>query len=185
MVNNKLKNAILFFLNKREIKNLGTTKLAKLLYYADFGFYSKYHKSITGESYIKRDFGPLPQNFYNILENLSESNKVRPKKKKVFSFDISYYIPLEKPNMKLFSQEELNELKKTAKKYKNETANELTALSHKEVPWLFTKNLGEKIDYSFAYQVDTKAEVENFDKNRKFINSLINIMKKECPKIMK
>lgn len=48
----KAKQVILYFLNK--CGNMSQEKLELLLYFADFDFYEKYGKSITGMTYIKK-----------------------------------------------------------------------------------------------------------------------------------
>lgn len=43
------------------------TKLMKLLWYTDFLMYKKYKKSISGISYLKYKYGPVPKKFNSML----------------------------------------------------------------------------------------------------------------------
>ncbi len=49
---------------------LGSTKLNKVLYYSDFGFYFKSGKAITWETYIKQQHGPTARDILGIEEEL-------------------------------------------------------------------------------------------------------------------
>jgi transcriptional regulator with XRE-family HTH domain len=51
----KFKQVFLYILNKCAQKpNVGKTVINKLLYFADFNYYEKYWKNITGVNYLKK-----------------------------------------------------------------------------------------------------------------------------------
>ena len=54
----------------------GKVKLAKILYYADFASYRDYGQPVTGASYKKLQFGPVPSDFLDILDEMLESRKI-------------------------------------------------------------------------------------------------------------
>ena len=54
---------------------LGATKLNKILWRSDFGAYLHTGKPITGEVYIKHQFGPVPQHINEILRELRDVDK--------------------------------------------------------------------------------------------------------------
>ena len=50
----KQKNALLYFIGHTNNSKLGKTKLLKLLYFLDFGFFEKHDRSVTGDVYRKQ-----------------------------------------------------------------------------------------------------------------------------------
>ena len=52
------------------------TKLAKLLYLSDFGFYHDYGSSISGANYIHRQYGPVAENFLELIDSFWLSGKI-------------------------------------------------------------------------------------------------------------
>ena len=65
----KYKNAILFF--SERVSHIGKTKLNKFLYFMDFDHYEKYGESITGDTYINNDLGPVPSHVDDILDEMT------------------------------------------------------------------------------------------------------------------
>ena len=59
----KIVNGIKYFV--KHTKNVGRTKLFKLLYFWDFCFFKKYGMSITCYDYYTYPFGPVPKKIYN------------------------------------------------------------------------------------------------------------------------
>jgi len=64
----KYKNVVLFFAKRVRNGTLGKLKMMKLLYFLDFDFFEKYGKSVTGDSYLRFENGPVPQNAEKILK---------------------------------------------------------------------------------------------------------------------
>lgn len=60
-------NALLFTLSKLGGKS-DMHKLCKILYFADQRHLSKYGRSITGDTYIAMQYGPVPSNVDDILK---------------------------------------------------------------------------------------------------------------------
>ena len=64
----KYKQTILFLVNSDANNDrLGKVKLFKLLYYIDFDHYQEYDASITGDTYYKRQYGPVGINANDLL----------------------------------------------------------------------------------------------------------------------
>ena len=58
----KFRNVILYILERCAGKpNVGETVLYKLLYFADFNHYELYEEHLTGASYRKLPYGPVPK----------------------------------------------------------------------------------------------------------------------------
>lgn len=69
----KLLNLIIFFSNKYVLK----TKLMKLLWYADFLMFKNEGKSISGISYVRLPYGPVPKSHDLLLGTMQSINAIR------------------------------------------------------------------------------------------------------------
>ncbi|MEA3295687.1 MAG: Panacea domain-containing protein, partial [Patescibacteria group bacterium] len=147
----KFVNMILFF--AVNIKRLFKTKLMKLLFYSDFVNFRNNTLSITGLKYVKNYYGPTPIKYELLLGELFEKyityqvEYVKTSKDNVEEYE--FIKPLEKPSMDIFSQEEINSMKKVLNTFKNLTSEEITQFSHEEEAWTKPKNK-EIISYEYA-----------------------------------
>ena len=62
-IEQKILNGIKYFV--KTTKNVGRTKLFKLLYFWDFLNFKRYGKSVTGYDYYTFPFGPVPKVLYD------------------------------------------------------------------------------------------------------------------------
>lgn len=158
MSNKKLDNAILYF--SQEVKFNCKKKLAKLLYFLDFTNYEATSKPLTGLKYQKYTYGPIPYNFYKVLEDMQERELIRLEEKKLPCGSIPVDIVAKvKPDLSVFSKSEMNFLSAIAEKYKNLTAGELEKIAKEEPPYLMV-NHKEEIPYHLAFYRNTFGEMD-------------------------
>lgn len=148
----KYEQAIIYLCFKlgREIR--GKKKLAKLLYFADFDFFEKNQKSITGDSYKALPMGPFPISLDAIAKKMA--------KEKILSIENvgerEGYIPTEvykcasDPDLSVFTEEEIKMLDRIVKKYGNLNGKQLEDLTHAEAPYLGTEPK-KIIPYELSY----------------------------------
>lgn len=148
----KYENAVLYLCQKLNGEIRGKKKLAKLLYFADFDFYEKYARSITGDVYRALPMGPFPISLEDITTHLSQENSIE-----VVSIDNGgTYNPTEvyraksKPNLSALTKEEKLMLDRVATKYGHLNGKQLEELSHAEAPYIGT-GLSEEIPYELTY----------------------------------
>jgi uncharacterized phage-associated protein len=147
----KYKNVILFFANKIQNGTLGKLKLMKLLYFLDFDFFEKYHKSVTGDEYLRFEKGPIPKTANKILEKMNGKDvKISNVKMPKGYIDKQLIQPLKNFDINLFTKEELLMMEEVADKWEKFTGTEMKNASHGEAPWIATKP-NEVIDYNLAY----------------------------------
>jgi len=147
----KYKNAILFFAKKVQNGTLGKLKLMKLLYYLDFDFFEKYGRSVTGDEYLRFEYGPVPHMGEKILKQMS-GKEIRITKRKIAD-GINDQIHIEAVkdfDVNVFTKEELLMLEEISVKWEKFTGTEMKNASHGEAPWIATKPDGI-IDYNLAY----------------------------------
>jgi uncharacterized phage-associated protein len=155
----KVANAIKFFKEKK-VKNLGKTKLMKLLFFADKEHLSRYGIPIFYDKYFKLPHGPVPSLTLNIIDSLNEGEnfdlmeytEVLKEHISIKEVNKNGYIfndfEIKKPfNDEVFSKSELEVLELIANKYKDITASKISELSHL-LPEYKNTPLSEIIDYS-------------------------------------
>lgn len=144
----KIFNMILFFADKNILK----TQLLKEMFYADFLFYKSTCKSITGLEYCKLPFGPVPDQYENILSLGIKDNLIDYDceiKKEYECYKIS---AKEKFDKKIFNKEELKILNVVKNKFKDFNSKDIVNFSHQEKAFLETEYLN-KISYDLAFDI--------------------------------
>ena len=152
----KYKHMILSFLRMNLSKDgkVPKTKLAKLLYLADFAWFYEHLESMSGMQYRKMTYGPVPDNFFRALDELEESGKIiiehkNPDGKEMFLISESDSNKNEKT--KTLSKEEGILMKKIAEKWKNKSTNDIVNFTHNQFPFLFARD-NEIISYDIFTQ---------------------------------
>lgn len=147
----KYKNAILFFAKKIQNGTLGKLKLMKLLYFLDFDFFEKYGRSVTGDEYLRFEYGPVPRMGEKILKKMSGNEIKITKRKMALGLNDQMHIEALKDfDINVFAKEELLMLEEVADKWEKFVGAEMKNASHGEAPWIATKPNGV-IDYNLAY----------------------------------
>lgn len=154
----KYENAILYFAKYLTPRQLGKTKLAKLLYYLDFISYRDNGKPVTGALYYKQEYGPLAQDLTEVIGDLVAKNKLEVNRVIVEDSDRQkdQFRALVEPNEKVFDAYEQGLLRKLVSTYGDLPTEAIVAKSHLEAPWVRAKN-GAALDYKFA------SDIEDFD----------------------
>ncbi len=148
---NKVENLILYILKKA--KNVGKTKLNKLLFYCDFKYFKEYTVSITGATYIHLPLGPVPDNYEIIINYLINSKKITSEEKIYHSFlkNVSgeIYTPLKESDLSLFNNNEIKVIDSIISDPGNLSAVQIKNKSHNEEGYNKT-NQSELISYKYA-----------------------------------
>ena len=143
----KMANAVLFFL--AHAQKVGKTKLAKLLYFADFGHYAEHGRSITGEMYVKYQHGPFPSRMEFILKKMRSDGVLEWETRPIVDYQ-GYCFDVKTPcDETVFTPEELATLRAVVDKWRDATAGEVEEASHKCTPWMAADDLAY-LDYSLA-----------------------------------
>ena len=143
---NKFDALVLYICNQcSECRDqLGKTKLNKVLWNSDKYYYAMTGKSITGETYIKRQFGPVSKRIESALQRLKESGKLHIGKMEFFGNEKYEYIPLVPPEQRLFSEDELDVVNAVIRRICFEsTASQASEESHTQAWEIAT--IGEEI----------------------------------------
>lgn len=148
---NKFKNILLYILERCAGKsNVGETVLYKLLYFSDFNYYELYEEHLTGATYRKLPFGPVPQNLDTIIGQMIEKGQLQKVFTEHHGFRQTRYLPLEKPDLTELLAIEIDVIDKVIEQMSDWSASMISDYSHKDLPWEVTDE-GKDISYELAF----------------------------------
>ena len=81
---------------------LGSIKLNKVLWYAESVHYMVFGVSITGETYIKRQFGPVPRHIVGVIHELVAEGKIARGRVDHFGYTKNEYIAITDADVRKF-----------------------------------------------------------------------------------
>lgn len=149
----KFKEMVVYFAHQNPSYK---TKMNKLLFYADFAYFRDYGVSISGTKYKAIPYGPVPNMYETIFENMAETDVID-----IFFESKENGIKREmlvgradRPfNPSLFSQEELQYLERVANQFSKTSPNEIVEISHREVAWIENELKRKFISYEYALEL--------------------------------
>ena len=99
----KLKGLVHYVCSKaKDPSCLGSVKLNKVLWYSDSINYLVNGSSITGETYVKRQHGPVPKHIMAAVDALVTDRKIARGKVDHFGFMKNEYFVIEEPDLTNF-----------------------------------------------------------------------------------
>lgn len=154
----KYKHMILTYLrmNLSKDKKVPKTKLAKLLYLADFAWFYDHFESMSGMQYRKIAYGPVPDMFFRAIDELEGDGKIIIDRKvsegkEMFLISESESNSNEKINT--LSTLENGLMKKIAEKWKDKKTEEIVNFTHNQLPYFLCRE-NELIPYGLITQED-------------------------------
>ncbi|MFN8396945.1 MAG: DUF4065 domain-containing protein [Bacteroidia bacterium] len=144
--------------------NVGETVLNKLLYFSDFNYYEIYEEQMTGATYRKLPFGPVPQQIDSILQHMVDGGQVQRIKTEYHGFPQTRYIPLQKPNLQLFKASEKEVIDHVIDQMGDWSAAAISDWSHKDMPWRASQE-GEDISYELVFYREVPFSVRSYDED--------------------
>jgi len=122
------------------------TKLAKLVYLADFAAYYKWLEPISGFQYHRLAKGPVAIEFFHIIDD-EEAVSVENKGNAILVASV------QPPEGSVLSKKELELVRTICKKWKNASTQEIVDFTHKQFPWKICRDR-EVIPYSLINNED-------------------------------
>jgi transcriptional regulator with XRE-family HTH domain len=131
-----------------------TTKMNKLLFYADFLHYSRTGFSITGLTYIAITHGPVPQNYGSIYDRLFTTGIVALAEVDFNDFTGEKFTNTgNSPDMELFTPTELKAILDVEKQLGNLNTNQIITKSHNENAWQQNVDNFGRISYDYGFEL--------------------------------
>jgi transcriptional regulator with XRE-family HTH domain len=128
------------------------TKLAKLLYLADFAWYYNTLESMSGAQYLRREFGPVPDDYFRAIEELELTGKINIERKGDATL-VSLAEGARKPDESLLSPNELELIAAITEKWKDKKTSEIVEFTHQQLPYKLCAQ-DEVIPYELITQED-------------------------------
>ncbi len=128
------------------------TKLAKLLYLADFAWFYDKLESMSGMHYARRAYGPVPDSYFRALTELEEDGKIRIDHKGDAVL-VSICDGAARQKLDLLKNNELELMQKISKKWKDKRTSEIVNFTHEQLPYRICRE-NELIPYELIVQED-------------------------------
>lgn len=142
----KVREMVVFFTS---VPDMFVTKLAKLMFYADFLHYKRYTTSITGLAYAHLPRGPVPERYELIRDDLVENGLVGIEERLGDGWAGEILKAERAPRLEVFSVDELSVLDDVRGQLGPLTSKAVSELSHSETAYTSTA-MGARIPYKAA-----------------------------------
>ena len=158
----KLKALVHFICEKADDPSvLGSIKLNKVLWYSDVIYYMTTGRPITGETYVKRQHGPVPKHILRVIDELVKEGKIARGRVDHFGYLKNEYIALAPCNPDVFSGGEVAIIDEAFKHVCiDNTAKSISEETH-GVIWQLAE-MGEEIPYHAVF-ASAMGEVDEDD----------------------
>ena len=159
-MNDKYINAVHFIIDKcKDPYKLGSIKLNKILLFTDGILLMKTNKTLTGDTYIKKQRGPVPKNITAVLSKLESENLISIRKG---DDNTRLFFSLKEPDISNLTSVEIDALLTiTMDIYNNFKAKEISYITHKNKLWELL-DLDEEIDL-YSYFIAKPSEITKED----------------------
>ena len=140
-------NIVLYIAEK--LKRRDFHKIFKICYFADREYLSQYGVTITGDTYIAMDAGPVPTKTYDMLKIVRGDSYMQDTKNLGQYFAISnrmFVQPLQKANLDEIAPAEKAVIDKVIERYGDMSFDEIKEKSH-DVAWRSTAR-----DYPISFE---------------------------------
>ena len=150
----KIVNAVAYF----GAKCPGSTKMkvCKLLYFADKEHLLRYGRPITGDTYVRMQYGPTPSVGLNLMRSMASSKLTALFQQKV-AVHGNEVRALSSPDLNVFSRSDVRIMDEILGRYGQFTAPQLSRISHQEPTWRKTPENG-LIDFELFFEGRPDAE---------------------------
>lgn len=167
----KYHQAILGFLCERDNRHLGKAKLLKLLYFLDFDHFAKYDVPVTGDTYVKLPYGPVPKHADEILAEMIRDGLLESETARVFDYAQERFSPGEDGvyTPDVLEQAERDMLAHICRNWKAVSRHAIVAAAPREAPWIAVED-GEEIPYVYAYYRNTYGELDVSEEEGDYIS---------------
>lgn len=133
----KYRQMILAFL--RLDKKITKTKLAKLVYLADAGWFYYHLRSMSGMQYRKIQYGPVADPYFRVIDEMYENGQIEIDQTEDGAMLISETRNGSKNNLKEINKEESKLIADISVKWKGKKTKEIVEFTHNQLPYLCAK----------------------------------------------
>lgn len=147
----RLKELVLYVANKSSSDaSFGAVKLNKLLFFADFWSYGAFGKPITGATYEKKRFGPVPREVKKVQTDLEAAEDAVVIKRRHF-YPQHKTVARRDADMSRFEAHEIQLIDEILEVFKDDYAEFISEFSHEiSAGWQLAK-MHEEIPYDSIF----------------------------------
>jgi uncharacterized phage-associated protein len=171
----KFENVVLYVLEA--CPSAGLTKLLKMIWKADWSHYQDHLSPITNAKYVALQRGPVVDGYVGIFDRLErrgiimhEGDKGTGKPKSKLN-----YVPIESPDLSVFTESELQTLSVVVREYGNHSGVDLSDMSHEENgvwSWAWDPNSpGNPIPYTLVRWLKNWCDDKDIEEAREILKS--------------
>ena len=151
-------------------------KLAKLLYFTDKGHLLAYGRPVTGDRYVKMEFGPVPSCGYNLMKHddrsSAEDQALFDKHLTLESNDLILRTPADLRYLSATDREVLDDV---LAKYGRFSPALLSKLSHREPAWQ-SAEMNREMDYRLFFAGSAAHDVQQLvEDDQELKDALVDI----------
>ncbi|MEZ4828250.1 MAG: DUF4065 domain-containing protein [Bacteroidia bacterium] len=147
----KFKNVLLYLLERCAGKpNVDETVLARLLYFCDFNHYEMYEEQLTGATYRKVPYGPVPEEMDTIIGQMVAAAQIQKLKTTYQGRTQTRYIPLEKADLTTLKASEADIIDKIILQMGDWPIHRIHDYLQADKPWKASTDY-EVIDYELVF----------------------------------
>ena len=148
--NNEKFKQMYFYVLRYFPDGIPKTKLAKILYLADFSYYYDNLVPMSSVRYVRRDYGPVADIFFELTEDLYDKGKINIKP---LDYALMVTSTTSEKEDGLLLDEEKALLDMICNYWKDKRTSEIVNFTHEQKPWKMCRD-GEYIPYSLIIQED-------------------------------
>lgn len=113
-------------------EQLGATRLNKVIWFADVISFQTEGLSITGEAYVKRQYGPVPRHILQALRSLENDGSISIREPEV-EYEVRRFYLLRSPASQALSEGERRILQDVLNAILGITANKISEMTHDQI----------------------------------------------------
>lgn len=122
------------------------------MFYADFLYYQNVGKSITGLEYAKLNYGPVPNNYEKIINDMVSEGLINYQIEFNSNYEHHNITGIKEFDKKIFSNDELDMIKRVKDYFEKFNSHDIVEFSHEEQAFI-KPNFFEKISYDYACDI--------------------------------
>lgn len=111
------------------------TKLAKLLYLADFTWFYYHLESMSGMQYRKIQFGPVADPYFRVIDELFQNGQIEITQTEDGAMLISQTRNGAKNELTEISEKEMDLINKISNKWRSKKTQEIVTFTHNQLPY--------------------------------------------------
>lgn len=136
-------------------KSLPKTFLAKLLYLTDFSWFYSELSPMSGMKYRKIEYGPVPDQFFRVYEEMAESGKLSVEQSDKGAYWTTLTRAGQADRRSRLTDHEKDAISKVVHKWKDSNTREIVAFTHSQLPYQVSR-----LEQFIPYELITQEEPE-------------------------